>query len=163
MSEIVKAEPNEVFLRAKAMLDNEATMADDSLSEWIRGKLAAISVADDFMSINAIMQASGMTASKDLVGRTLEILDFATRESSDAIKANGGSQLEKYAIIKAVDTNTGEELIVDGGGDQFVIGMVRMRDLYGFPFKGTVVGNTTASGNTLLSWVFQDPQRPKIQ
>lgn len=163
MTEIVKPEPNEVFLRAKAMLDNEASMGDESLADWIRGKLAALSVADDFASINALMQGGGLTASQDLVGRTLEIQDFGTRESSAAIKAQGKSLLEKYAIIKAVDINTGEELIVDGGGDQFVMGMVRMRDLYGFPFTGTVVGQTTGSGNTLLSWNFQDPKRPKIQ
>jgi hypothetical protein len=154
------------FSALMARLDVEADMNDDegSLESWIRNKLATIASADDFAAINAAMEGSGLKASKDLVGHTFEILDLGVKKSTKDGDGNGvGSQLKKYAIVKAVDVSSGEELIIDGGGDQFVSGLVRMRDLYDFPFTGTLLGTTTGSGNTLLSWRFMDPKRAKIQ
>lgn len=156
--------PPDKFAGIKARFDLESTPVPgetSSLDSWIKSKLVAVMEADDFEAINAIGSETGLTASQNLVGRTLEITDFEMRESADQYKK--GSQFGKVVYAKAVDTTSGEEFVMDGGGDQFIAAMVRMRDLYGFPFVGTVVGITTGSGNTLLSWRFQNPGRPKIQ
>jgi hypothetical protein len=161
-----KVNPKTEFeqFQSRLQLEADVTSDDDNLKDWIQGKLGAISVADDFNAINAVMEATGLTPSKELVGRTFVIQDFGTRNSTRESDGNGpGSQLRKYCIVKAVDASTGEEFIIDGGGDQFVAGLVRMRDLYDFPFTGTLLGTPTGSGNVLLSWRFFDPKRPKIQ
>lgn len=153
------------FAAKIAMLENEAALSngeDSNLTQWIQGKLTAILEADDFNAINQLMTETGLNKSKDLIGRTFEIQDFVLRESADAFREQG-SQLQKYAIIQAVDTSTGEEFMIDGGGDQFIAGLVRMRDLYNFPYTGTLLGMTTGSGNTMLYWRFSDPKRAKSQ
>jgi hypothetical protein len=142
----------------KLNLETEMTTGDsESLNEFIKGTLADIGEADDFAAINAGMEGVSLPASKDLVGRTFVIQDFALRPSTKE-----GGRLKKYAIIKAIDEN-GEEYIFEGGGDNFVVGLVRMRDLYDFPYTGTITGRPTANNQTLLGWRFQDPKRDKIQ
>lgn len=160
-----KFDPSAAFNALTARLDLESDMGDgDSLKEWIQGKLGAIAEADDFNAINELMSATGLTPSKDCVGRTFEITDFGTRNSTKIGDGTGpGSQLNKYCIVQATDVSTGDQIMIDGGGDQFVAGLVRMRDLYDFPFTGTIIGTGTGSGNTLLSWRFFDPKRAKIQ
>ena len=145
------------FAAQVASLDVEASLTDNSLETWIQTKLGAIATADSFEAINAIMTESGMTAAKTMVGHTFEITDFFVRESADAYREN--SMLKKWAAVKAVDTSTGADYLIDGGGDQFVMGLVRMRDLYGFPFTGTLLALTTAGGNDLQYWRFFDPKR----
>jgi hypothetical protein len=153
-------DPREVFAAKRAALDLETTITgDDSLTEWIQGKLGAILSAGSFDQINMLMTETGLTPAKSLVGRTLEILDFAARESSDEFREN--SQLQKYLLVKAVDTSTGEEFVVDGGGDQFVAGLIAMRDLYGFPFSGTLLSLRAGRGD-LQYWRFHDPKREPI-
>lgn len=162
-----KVDPAEEFKRVMRKITNEIETSggdDDQLTSWIQGKLAAILSADDFNAINAIVEQGTLTASQDLVGRTFEIRDFALRKSTiQGPKEGVGSQMNSFAIIDAVDVSSGEPILIDGGGDQFVAQMVRMRDLYGFPYVGTIIGRVTGSGNTLLSWRFFDPKRPKIQ
>lgn len=163
-SEVAKFQAAQ-FAAKKAMLENEAAISngeDSNLTQWIQGKLTAILEAEDFNAINQLMTETGLNKSKDLIGRTFEIQDFVLRESADAFREQG-SQLQKYAIIQAVDTSTGEEFMIDGGGDQFISGLVRMRDLYNFPYVGTLLGMTTGSGNTMLYWRFSDPKRAKVQ
>jgi len=146
---------------SKLALEADVTTTDDSsLKQWIEEKLVAMLNADDFEAINAIATESATTASKTLVGRTFEVRDFALRESFDAFREN--SALKKYVLIQAVDASTGEEFIIDGGGDTFVAGLKRMRDLYGFPFVGTILGLKTGSNQELLYWRFMDPKRPKL-
>lgn len=148
----------ERFADRRTAIDLETSVSDSgSLDEWIKGKLVDILDAPDFETINAVMTQSGLTAAKTLVGRAFEIQDFATRESADAYREN--SRLQKYALVKCVDTSTGEEFIMDGGGDQFVAGLLAMRDRYGFPFQGTLLATTTGSGNDLQYWRFHNPGR----
>lgn len=149
------------FNRKREMLDMEATLDTDNenLKNWQRGKIAAIMTAGSFAQINALMTESGLTAAQTLVGRTFEIKDFQIKESAEGYRT-GASQLEKVAYVEAVDTGTGEEFIIDGGGDNFVSGLVAMRDLYGFPFTGTLLGMATSTpGRTLQYWRFADPKR----
>lgn len=154
-------DPLAVFENRRAVLDAEASMTDTSTADWIKGKVGAILEATDFAAINALMDDAGLTPAKSLVGRTLTILDLAVRESAPQYRDNAESfsALQKFCIVKAADHETGEEFIIDGGGDQFVAGLVSMRDLYGFPFTGTLLGKTTGSGNTLQYWRFHDPKR----
>lgn len=148
----------ERFRTKRAALDLETTITDrGTLDEWIRTKLVAILDAADFEAINNAMTQTGLTMAKSLVGRTFEIQDFALNESADAYRE--GSALQKYALVKAVDVSTGEEFVVDGGGDQFVAGLVGMRDRYGFPFVGTLLAMQTGSGYDLQYWRFHDPKR----
>lgn len=121
-----------------------------SLEEWIKGKLTAIIQADSIAEINALATDSGLTASKNAVGRTFEIKDFVLQESADAFRDN--SVFKKFVIIQAVDTATGEELLIDGGGDTFVAQLISMRDHFGFPFRGTILAKQTGSGNEFLYW-----------
>lgn len=156
--------PQEIFAEKRASIDLEASLTTDSLEDWIQGKLAAILSAKSFEEINALMTSTGLTAAKTLIGRTFEIRDFAARESAAAFRNNNSeksskSQLEKYCIVQAVDLSSGEEILIDGGGDQFVSGLIAMRDLYGFPFQGTLLGQTTQSGYELQYWRFMDPKR----
>lgn len=149
---------------ALSNLELEASITrteDTSLNNWIQDKLATILAADSFEAINAEMTKTGLTPSKSLIGRTLEIQDFALRESADQYRDN--SQLKKFTLTQAVDTSTGEEFIIDGGGDNYVAGIVRMRDLYGFPFSGTLLGMQTGSGNEMLYWRFHDPKRKPLK
>lgn len=159
---VAKSEPNpiDVFRAKRDAIDLETTMTDnDSLSEWIQGKLGKIMTAGNFEQINMLMTETGLTPAKSLVGRTFEIRDFAARESSDEFR--DGSQLQKYLLVKAVDVTTGEEFVVDGGGDQFVAGLFAMRDLYGFPFTGTLLSLRAGRGD-LQYWRFHDPKRDPI-
>lgn len=153
----VKPDYQAAFSSKLAALDVEASLSNSSLDEWIQGKLGAIATATSFEEINAIMTESGMVAAKTLVGRTFEVKDFVLNESADAFREN--SKLKKWAAVKAIDTSTGEEYLIDGGGDQFVMGLVAMRDLYGFPFTGTLLSLTTGGGNDLQYWRFFDPKR----
>lgn len=156
----VEQDPLAVFAAKRAALDLETSMTDgDSLREWIQGKLGAIMTATSFEQINMLMTETGTTAAKSLVGRTFEILDFASRESAEQYRQN--SQLQKYLLVKAVDTSTGEEFVVDGGGDQFVAGLIAMRDLYGFPFSGTLLSLAAGNGD-LQYWRFHDPKRAPV-
>lgn len=156
--------PLEVFAARRAAIDAEAAMSGNSLEDFIQAKIGAILTADSFEQINALMTQTGLTAARDLIGRTFEILDFATKESAQAYRNAANpekfSALEKFAIVKGVDVSTGEEFIIDGGGDQFVAGIVAMRDLYDFPFTGTLLAQTTSSGRELQYWRFMDPKRP---
>lgn len=155
--------PAELFAARRAAIDAEAALTqseDSSLNQWIQGKLAAILTADSFEQINTLMTQTGLTMSKALVGRTLEVLDFAVKESADAYREK--SALQKWCITKAVDTSTGEEFIIDGGGDNYVAGLIAMRDRYDFPFTGTLLAQTTGSGNEMLYWRFHDPKRKPI-
>jgi hypothetical protein len=154
-----KVNPSREFnaLANKLAIETDMVETDGaSLDEFVKGRLVAIDQADDFASVNAAMESVSLPASKDLVGRTFAILDFALRQSTKE-----GGRLKKYAIIKSVDEN-GEEFIFEGGGDNFVIGLTRMRDLYDFPFTGTITGRPTDNG-VLIAWRFMDPKRPKIQ
>jgi len=143
--------------------DNEAAMVvdqDDSLKSWLEQKLVDIIAAGDYNAINAIADESGLTPSKNLVGRTLEIQDLVLRESADGFR--DGSTLQKFVIIRAVDKSTGEELIIDGGGDTFVAQLISMRDHYGFPFTGNLLAKRTSSGYDMLLWRFADPGRAPL-
>ena len=126
-----------------------------SLEEWMNEKLSAILEASTVEDINRLANDSGLTASKTLGGRTFEIQDFALMESADAYREN--SILKKFVVIRAVDTSTGEELLIDGGGDTFVAQLVAMRDRFGFPFTGTIVAKTTGSGGELITWRMHVP------
>lgn len=151
------------FDTVRSRLDAEAgitTTEDTSLRSWIEGKLSDIMSAPSFEDINKLAEESGTSASKNLVGRTFEIRDFALRESFDAYREN--SALQKYALVQATDVSTGEEIIMDGGGDTFVAQLVSMRDLYGFPYTGTLLGLKTGSGFELLYWRWMDPKRKPI-
>lgn len=146
------------FEAVRTGIDIETSLEDGgSLDEWIKGKLVAILDAPDFEAMNAVMTQSGLTSAKSLVGRALEIQDFATRESAEQYREK--SALQKYALVQCVDTSTGEDFIMDGGGDQFVAGLIGMRERYGFPFTGTLLTMTTGSGNELQYWRFHDPKR----
>lgn len=162
MTEIAKPEQNPAN-RFQAHADSlavEASFGANSVDEWIMGKLTMILEAEDFEAINALMTQTGLTPSKSLVGRTLEIQDFALRESAEQYRAN--SALKKVTYVKAVDTSTSEDFVIDGGGDQFVAGLLAMRDRYGFPFTGTLLSMSTGSGNELLYWRFQKPKQKRI-
>lgn len=142
----------------KGMLDLETTEQDrGSLNEWIQGRLVKLHEATSAADINAIVEDSGLSRSKDLVGRTFEIQDFAISESAEAYREH--SYLQKYAIVKAVDTTTGETVMIDGGGDMWVMQLVSMRDIYGFPFTGTILGRPTGGGYEMLHWHMQEPKR----
>lgn len=146
------------FATLRAALDVETSVSDTgSLDEWIKAKLVSILDADSFESINAAMQGTGLTSASALIGRTLEIRDMATRESAEQYREN--SRLQKYALVQCVDTGTGEEFMMDGGGDQFVAGLIAMNERYGFPFTGTLLAMTTGSGNEMHYWRFHDPKR----
>src|SRR5277367_2209998 len=67
-----------------------------SLDEFVKSRLVAIDSADDFAAVNEAMESVSLPASKDLVGRTFTILDFALRQSTKE-----GGRLKKYAIIKS--------------------------------------------------------------
>lgn len=150
--------PLNVFAERKTALDIEKSVTDrTALDEWIQGKLGAILSAESFDQINMLMTETGLTAAKTLIGRTFEITDFAARESADEYREN--SQLQTYLLVKATDTSTGEEFVIDGGGDQFVSGLIRMRDLYGFPFTGTLLAFRAGRGD-LQYWRFADPGKP---
>ncbi len=154
-----KVDPSKQFsqLVNKLAIETDLVEVDGaSLDEFVKGRLVAIDAADDFAAINEAMESVSLPASKDLVGRTFTILDFALRQSTKE-----GGRLKKYAIIKSVDEN-GEEFIFEGGGDNFIIGLTRMRDLYDFPFTGTITGRPTDNG-VLIAWRFANPNRPKIQ
>lgn len=150
----------DVFQNKRNALDVEASLSTSSTEEWIQTKLAGILTADSFDAINNLMTQTGLTPAKTLIGRTFEIQDFGLSESAGEFRAN--SQLQKYCLVKAVDVSSGEEFIVDGGGDQFVAGLVRMRDLYGFPYTGTLLSTTTQAGFELHYWRFHDPKRAKL-
>lgn len=119
-----------------------------SLDDWVKHKLSAILEAGTVEDINALATDTGMTASKTLGGRTFEVLDFALMKSS----YTEGSTLRKFVVIQAVDTATGEEILIDGGGDTFVAQLISMRDHFGFPFTGTIMARTTSGGNELMYW-----------
>jgi hypothetical protein len=155
--------PDNAFSVVRNKLDMEAelvTTDDSSLKTWIEEKLAAILTAGTFEEINSLAAESGLTKSKDLIGRTLEIRDFALRESAEAYREN--SSLQKFVIVQAVDVNTGEELIIDGGGDTFTAQLVAMRDRYDFPYTGTLLGMRTGAGYDMLYWRFSDPKRKPL-
>lgn len=158
---ITKPDPNSLearFNMRRTALETEAAVVENqSLDNWIKGKLVGILEAPDFEAINALMTQTGLTAAKSLVGRTFEILDLGLRESADAYREN--SVLQKFCLVKAVDVSTGEEFVIDGGGDQFVAGLIAMRDRYDFPFTGTLLAMQTASGYDLQYWRFHDPKR----
>jgi hypothetical protein len=161
-SEIVPADPREIFRQEKAKLDNEAGMGGDgSLQAFKESKLAAILTADSFEAINAIGGDSGLTSARTLVGRTFEIRGFDLRESADQFKNSPDktSVLDKVAYVQAVDVSDGTTFVIDGGGDQFITPLVRMRDLYDFPFVGTLLALTTGSGYEMHYWRFMDPKR----
>lgn len=151
--------PLAVFARHKEALDTESALVDNSVGDWIKGKLAAIMEAGSVEEINALMTSTGLTAARDLVGRTMEIQDFAIRDTGFS---DSPAAWEKYCIVKAVDTDSGEQFVIDGGGDQFIAGIVTMRRLYGFPFTGTLLALGTQSGRDLQYWRFRDPGRPKL-
>jgi len=161
MTEVTPAQSSvPQFAGKRAMLDNEATMGgSDSLKAWKQGKIAAILEADDFNAINNLMVETGLTPSKELVGRTFEIRDFSVAESAEEFRGN--SELQKWAVVNAVDVSTGEEFMIDGGGDMFISGLVAMRDRYDFPFTGTLLAKGVTKGD-MLYWRFHDPKRPTV-
>jgi hypothetical protein len=147
------------FQAKRNAIDLEATEPlDDSLARWQQSKLAAIMTAGSFDEINNLMTETGLTKAQSLVGRTLTIRNFQVRESAAQYREN--SQLQKVAYADAVDPDTGEDFTIDGGGDMFVGGLIAMRDLYGFPFTGTLLGLTTGSGTVMHYWRFHNPGRP---
>lgn len=153
MTEVAKQEPEQAFEQVRDRLDLEASMTRSdrsSLTEWMEAKVAKIVQADSVADINALAVESGTTASKTLVGRTFEVQDFALQESAEQYRDN--SVFQKVVFIQAVDTETGEEMVVSGGGDTFIAQLVAMRDHFGFPFQGTVLAKQTGSGNELLYW-----------
>jgi hypothetical protein len=151
--------PVAVFDRHRQALATESALVDNSVGEWIKGKLAGIMEAGSFEEINALMTSTGLTAARDLVGRTLAILDFVVRDTG---YADSVAAWQQYCIVKASDAETGEEFVIDGGGDQFIAGIVAMRNLYGFPFTGTLLALGTQSGREMQYWRFHNPGRPKI-
>lgn len=151
--------PVERFAQHKELLDAESALVDNSVGEWIKGKLTSIMEAGSVEEINAMMTSTGLTAARDLIGRTLEITDFVVRDTG---YADSTSAWQKYCIVKAIDTSTGEEFVIDGGGDQFLAGILTMRRLYGFPFTGTLLALGTQSGRDLQYWRFQTPSQPKL-
>lgn len=151
--------PVAAFQRHREALDTESALVDNSVGEWIKGKLGTIMEAGSFEEINALMTSTGLTAARDLVGRTLEILDFVVRDTG---YDDSPSAWQKYCIVKAVDVDSGEEFVIDGGGDQFLAGILSMRRLYGFPFTGTLMALGTQSGRDLQYWRFRNPGRPKL-
>lgn len=159
----VETRPEFTFEAIRTRFNNEADGTDvegGSLQKFIRDKLSAIMSAGDFAAINEAAVGTGLTASKECVGRRFEIKDLAIRESGDTFRGN--NELDKYVLLEVVDCATGEELIVDGGGDTFVTQVMAMRDRYDFPFIGTVLARQTATGNNLLYWRFEDPKRKPV-
>lgn len=152
------------FESFRSRLDLEAettTVEGGSLEKFIQEKLASIMNAGTFEEINAAAAGSGLTKSKDCVGRRFEIRDLALRESAEAFR-DGGSALQKYTLVEVVDAATGEELVLDGGGDNFVAQLIAMRDRYSFPFTGTILAQRTTNGFDLLYWRFEDPKRKPL-
>lgn len=151
------------FEQIRTRFDNEAADTSEesgSLSKFIQDKLAAIMSAGDFASINSAAEGSGLTKSQDCIGHRYEVKDLALRESAEGYR--GSNELDKYALVAVVDTATGEELVLDGGGDNFVAQLMAMRDRYGFPFTGTILGRQTTNGHTLVYWRFEDPGRKPL-
>ncbi|HEV2352693.1 MAG TPA: hypothetical protein VGR89_00480 [Puia sp.] len=165
-TEVAVVDASSRFVEKRAMLDTEASLQSNSLEAFIQEKVAAILDAPDFEAINALMTQTGMTSAKSLVGRTFEIRDLAIRESApqyrNAMSKESYSALEKYGIVKGVDTSTGEEFIIDGGGDQFLAGLIAMRERYDFPFTGTLLGMVTGAGREMQYWRFSDPGRKPV-
>lgn len=153
MTEVAKKKTETTFEAVRSRMDLEASMSGSdraSLKDWIEAKVAAIVDADSVADINALAVDSGLTASKTLVGRTFEVQDFALQESAEQYREN--SVFQKVVYIQAVDLDTGEEMVIDGGGDTFIAQLVSMRDHFGFPFQGTILAKQTGSGNELLYW-----------
>lgn len=148
-------------VRNRFNLEAETTEVEgDSLKEWQEGIIKDVMNATDFEAINAAAEANALTQSKECIGRTFRVEDIAIRESAEAFRAN--SILQKFVIMKVIDVATGEEVILDGGGDTFVAQAMAMRDRYGFPFIGTIRGKRTSNGYDVLYWKFQDPQRKPL-
>lgn len=149
------------FGALRERLDLETALPENrsGLTEWIQDRLVQIIMdATDAADINRIAEESGLTPSKSLTGHTLEIQDFVLLDSAEAFSEN--SYLKKYVIIKAIDSS-GEAIVVDGGGDMFVAQLVAMRDRYGFPFIGTIVGRPTQAGYEMLYWRMHQPKTDK--
>lgn len=148
-------------VRDRFNLEAETTTVDgDSLKAWQAGIITDVMNATDFEAINAAAEVNALTPSKECLGRTFEVKDIAIRQSAEAFQAN--SLLGKFVIMQTIDVSTGEEVILDGGGDTFVAQAMAMRDRYGFPFKGTIRGKRTSNGYDVLYWKFQDPQRKPL-
>lgn len=156
MKDVVKATPS-AFDTVFEALKTEALPAAErgESSEWLKDKLAATVTASSVEEINAAAD-TGLTASKLLVGRSFIIESFELSEASAEYRDN--SMLKKWAVVRAYDKDTGEEIIISGGGDTFVAQLVAMRRNFGFPFSGTLLSKTTASGNDMLYWRMHQPK-----
>ena len=160
MTEVAKPESPAAFASLAARLDLEATMVTRDRgagNEWIKEKLVAISEADSVEDINSLATSGSLPSSKELIGHTFDVKDFALQESGEQYREN--SILKKMVIIQAIDVDTGEEIVFSGGGDTFLTQLVAMRDKFDFPFIGTILGQKTGSGYDMLYWRFRVPKK----
>jgi hypothetical protein len=160
VTEVARQGPAGTFDTLVQRLDLEATLVTRDRTagnEWIKEKLVAISEADSVEDINALATSGSLPSSKELIGHTFDVKDFALQESGEQYREN--SLLKKMVIIQAVDVDTGEELVFSGGGDTFLTQLIAMRDKFDFPFTGTILGQKTGSGYDMLYWRFRVPKK----
>lgn len=139
--QLIKADAAAIDLAYRCILDGEPLPVVSNpvaMSQEIARRIKSATTPEE------ILRAQTLPAWRDRLGHVFLVQRFHLNASN----VEGGSSV--YAVVEAVDTESGEQVVMSCGGTNVLMQLVKLLELGALPRELRLTGKRTAEGYTAL-------------